>query len=152
MVLAPSVFNDEIINSTDLKNQLPKWLGAARCRPITIFYKGEPVTIINRKTLRDLTEKAFYTNLVVNFCQNYIQRTGVLTPLPWVAHLSDSEKREFFLELLKVYQEAFASDNWGILEEMLGDWEATAEIAKHPALSRKLLKKADKSKYVRLNA
>lgn len=151
-MLAAPTFNDEIINSTQLRSKLPQWLSKAREHPVTIMYKNAPLTIVNRRFIKELSERAHYTNLAVNYCQNYIERTVGRSALPWASYLPDSAKREFFLEFLSVFQEAFAKDNWTIFEDLLHDWKATAEVASSPRLSKALLAKPDESKYVKLES
>lgn len=151
MVLAELAYNDEIINVTELKKNWPQWGERARNQPVTILYKDDPLTLISRKYISELTKKIYFTYLVVSFCQNYIgDKSGRGGALPWAAYLKSADRRIMLRELLSAYEESFVKDDWAIIQNAIDDWKATAEVESSPALAKALLADEDPSKYVEI--
>ena len=151
MVLAELAYNDEIINVTELKKNWPQWGERAQNQPVTILYKDDPLTLINRKYISELTKKIYFTNILVSFCQGYIEdKSGRRGALPWAAYLKSADRRIMVRELLSAYEESFAKDNWSIIQNALDDWKATAEVESNPKLAKALDEEDDPSKYVKI--
>lgn len=151
MVLAELAYNDDIINVSELKKNWPQWGERARNKPVTILYKDDPLTLISRKYIGELTKKIYYTNLVVSFCQGYIKdKSGRSGALPWAAYLKSADRRAFLRELMSAYEESYAKDDWMIIQDVLDDWKATAEVESNPKLAKALDEEDNPSKYVKI--
>jgi len=151
MVSNTVAFSDEIITSSELKRHWSQWIKKAHDHPVTIMYKNDPLALVSRKLINELSKQIYYTYLLVSFSQNYIEnRTGRRSALSWAAYLSDRDRRDFFKELLSAYEESYAKDDWSIIQDVLDDWKATAEVERSPELSKALMAEEDPSKYVKL--
>lgn len=151
MALTELAYSDDIINVSQLKKNWARWVERAHDQPVTILYKDDPLTLISRKYISELTKKIFYTNLVVSFCQGYIEdKSGRGGALPWAAYLKSANRRIMLRELLSAYEESFAKDDWTIIQSVIDDWKATAEVESNPKLAKILTKEDDPSKYVKV--
>jgi len=149
MALTDIAFSDDVINSSQLKRHWKHWISQVYQHPITIVTKDEPLILIKRKDISELTRKMYYTYLVVSFCQRYIkERSGKGSALAWTEYLGTADMREFFKELLKAYEESYNKDDWSIIQDTLEDWKATAEVESNPELSKLLKAKLEPSSYV----
>lgn len=61
-----------------------------------------------------------------------------LGDLPWLQTLDEEHLRRFLEEYAEAYQQALVTDDWRRLDDMLGEWEATAEALRDPELRRLL--------------
>lgn len=151
MVLAELAYNDDIIKVSELKKNWPHWGERARNQPVTILYKDDPLTLISRKYISELTKKIAYTNLVISFCQGYLEdKSGKRSALPWATYLTSVDRRTFLRELMGAYEESYAKDDWTIIQNVIDDWKATAEVESNPKLAKILAKEDDPSKYVKV--
>ncbi|MFC1869896.1 hypothetical protein ACFLYE_01335 [Chloroflexota bacterium] len=151
MVLKDVAFSDDVINSTQLLRNWGKWAARANQHPVTFLYKGDPLTIISRNHIGKLEKKLYYTSLVFMFCQESIEgKIDDSSALPWSKYLSKSDRDALFYELINSYKESDAKDDWDIIQNVLDDWKATAEVESSPKLAKALLAKEDPSKYVRI--
>ena len=148
MVISDLAFSDDVINSTQLIRNWGHWAARAHNCPVTILYKDEPITLISRRYISELSRRLHYTNLVFSIYQFVEGRTGGCEALPWMNYLNEDSRREFFEDVLSAYTESDAKSNWSIIQDTLDDWRATAEVMSNPELSKRLLEKGDPSKYV----
>lgn len=58
--------------------------------------------------------------------------------LPWLQMLDREHLRRFLGEYADAYRSALDTGEWQSLDELLGDWEATAEALHDPGLRRLL--------------
>ena len=151
MVLAELAYNDDIINVSELKKNWPQWGERARNKPVTILYKDDPLTLISRKYIGELTKKMYYTNLMVSFCQGYLEdKSGRRGTLPWAAYLKSADRRTLLRELMSAYEESYAKDDWMIVQNVVDDWKATAEVESNPRLAKALMADEDSSQYIEI--
>ena len=151
MVLSDIAFSDDVINSTQLLRNWSKWAAQASQHPVTFLYKGDPLTIINRNHINRLEKKLFYTSLVFIFCQESMEgNMDSYSSLPWAKYLNKPHRDELFYELLNAYKESDAKEDWNIIQTVLDDWKATAEVESNPALAGALLTEEDPSEYVEI--
>lgn len=152
MVLAEFAFSDDIINVSELKRNWGYWVAQAHDHPVTILYKDDPLTLVRRKHISELSKKIYYTNVVAGVCRGAIKGKDKGSTLPWVAYLNDTDKENFFGELLDAYTEAYAKDDWEIIQNTIDDWKATSEVARNPKLSKRLMERDDPSRYVKVES
>jgi hypothetical protein len=59
-----------------------------------------------------------------------------LDELPWVARLDETNVRLFIDEYASAYAAALEGGDWQRLDDLLGEWQATAEALDDPELVR----------------
>jgi hypothetical protein len=151
MVLNNIAFSDDVINSTQLLRNWGKWATRAGQHPVTFLYKGDPLTLISRNHISKLEKKLYYASLVFMFCQESIEgKIGDNSSLPWAKYLSKPHQDALFYELINAYKESDAKDDWDIIQNVLDDWKATAEVESSPRLAKILDEEDNPSKYVKI--
>lgn len=144
-----TILSDDLINSTEFRNNQSRWLNKAYASPISIISGKKKLVILNRDYAKNMYKLNNYAGLVVQFCREQYNRPGKKSDaFPWIKHLNAKEIAQFHSELLSTFVDALHNDNISVLEEVLNDWKATAEVAGDSQLSRKLLEEGDSSKYV----
>ena len=129
--------SDEVINSTELRNNQKKWLDKAYVTPVSIVSGDKKLVILNRDHARQIFSLAHYADMIIRF---FLVETEYLTK---------EEREEFQAEATLTFEKAAESKDWSAFEELLEDWKATANVDANPKLAKALLAKEDKSTYVR---
>ena len=150
MVISELAFSDDVINSTQLIRNWSHWAAKAHNHPVTILYKDAPITLISRRYISELSQKLHYTYLIFSICQFIEGRADSCDALPWINYLNDDLRQEFFQDSLSAYAESDAKNNWNIIQEIIDDWKATAEVESSPILVRALLAGEEPSEYVEI--
>ena len=147
--MVTTILSDEVISSTEFRNNQSRWFNKAYVSPISIMNGKKLLVLLNREYAKNMHQLNNYARLVVQFCQEQsIGRGGKSDVFPWVKHLDEKAIAEFHKELLSTFNDALCGGDSSILEEVLNDWEATAKVASNPELSERLMEKDDPSKYV----
>ncbi len=142
-----TMFADDIVSATDLRNNQREWLEKAYRKPVTVNYGRRQLAIMNRDQVSKLYIALYYTELVLRACQEF-RENKESSVFPWVENLQDNEKIKFYTELANCTLKASVAGNWDKLEILIEDWKATAEVEQDPELARVLLAKGDPSQYV----
>ena len=148
MVVSNIAFNDDVINATQLTRNWGHWAARARNHPVTILYKDDPITLVSRRHISEMSQRLHYTYLVFSVCQYIEGRTNSCDVLPWVTYLNNDLRQEFLRYILDAYMDSNAKSSWNIIQDAIDDWAATAEVASNPKLSKRLMEKDDPLKYV----
>jgi hypothetical protein len=130
-----SVFEDQIVQVSDLKKRMKYWLDVVRqTAPVTIVQGGKADLIIMRRADEAIHAKILeYTRLVARFLLE--QRQGVESQvLPWYKHLETDEQGEFMAEILHCFSDMVQTGDWQGFAYLLQDWQATAESNFNPEL------------------
>jgi len=130
-----SVFEDPLVQVSDLKKRMKYWLDVVRqTAPVTIAQGGKADLIIMRRADEAIHAKILeYARLVARFLLE--QRQGAeLQVLPWYKHLKTDEQEEFMAELLHCFSDMVQTGNWQGFAYLLQDWQATAESNLNPEL------------------
>jgi len=143
-------FGDDIINATELKRNWGHWVAQAYDHPITILYKNDHLTLTRRKYISEMSRRMYYTYLVASICRGVMASKDISHTLSWAAYLNDTDKGNFFTELLNAFEESYAKDDWGIIQDVIDDWKATAEVERSPKLSKALRARGKPSEYVEI--
>ena len=144
-----TILSDEVINSTEFRTKLSRWFNEAYISPVSIMNGKKLLVLLNRERAKNMYQLNLYARLVVQFCQEQNVEKGKRSDVfPWIKHLDEKAVTEFHKELLSTFSDAVRDGDSSILEDMLNDWKATAEVASSPKLSKRLLEKDDPSKYV----
>lgn len=147
--MVTTFLSDEVISSTDLRANQKYWLDRASENVITIVNGRKKFALINREHISNLYAQKYYSEIILRYCKE--TNTGVSSVIfPWIEHLSNEERDEFYNELLNCAMESTINNDWSLIEQLIEDWKATAEVNSSPTLARTLLEKEDPSKYVRI--
>jgi len=141
------VFSDYIVNATDLRKNQKRWLEKACQDPVTISYRHKQLAIVNREQIGRLYTEKYWTELVLKACQEFMKGLKSET-FPWVEYLSDEEKTQFHTELLTCAMKSTITGDWVQLEQLIQDWEATAETERHPEIVKALQDEETLEEYV----
>lgn len=118
-------FSDEIVNATELRNNLKHWLDLAARIPVTIAYGKHSLAVVNREKFARLLVQNHYLELAVNLYADITAGKGS-DVLPWVEYLDEKERLEFLQEFVNTIKRAVRGDDWVGLQILLDDWKATA--------------------------
>jgi len=141
--------SDEVINSTELRNNQKQWLDKACENVITIINGRNKFAIMNRERISSLYAQKHYTEIVLGYCQE-LAKGLQSTTFPWAEYLNSEQRVEFHNELLNCVMESIVSNDWSPVEYLLEDWRATAEVESNPTLAKALMAKDDPSEYVEI--
>jgi hypothetical protein len=123
-----SVFEDRIVQVSDLKKRMKYWLDVARqTAPVTIAQGGKADLIIMRRADEAAHAKILdYAQLIAWFLLE--RRQGMESQVwPWYKHLEAEEQEEFMAELLHCFSDMVQTGDWQGFAYLLQDWQATAE-------------------------
>jgi hypothetical protein len=140
-------FSDEIVNSTELRNNLKHWLDLSARIPITIAYGKHSLAVVNREKFARLLVQNHYLELAVNLYADTTARKSS-DVLPWVEYLDENERRKFLQEFVSAIKRAVTGDDWVGLETLLDDWKATAETLRDKSAARAVKTRGRKGKYI----
>ncbi len=143
-----TLFADEIVNSSDLRNNQKRWLELACNKPITVNYGRKQLAIMNREQLSGLYKAIYYLELVVKVCEEF-EKSGKSRILPWANDLPEKDRAKFHEELVNGAIHAAATNDWSEIEYLLEDWKATAEVENNPKLVEALIREGNPEEYVR---
>ena len=147
--MVSTVFSDDIVKATDLRNKQREWLERAYEKPITVSYGKRQLAIMRREQVSRLFAANYYLELVAKACDEFLnEKTS--SAFPWVEYLPDNEKLTFHRELMERALKSIVTGDWAQLEYLIEDWKATAEVERSPELSKRLREKDDPSKYVKV--
>lgn len=137
------LFSDEIVNASELRSRQKYWLEKATSKPVTVMYGPHKLTIMDRDSIHKLILQQHYLGLTIRYCGEML--AGADSDIfPWLKYLDDEEKEEFHSELVNSVSNAVKSDNWDEIEELIGDWKATAEAKSNPDIMKALNTKVNK--------
>ncbi len=141
--MAALLFSDEIVNASELRSRQKYWLEKATSRPVTVTYGSHKLAIIDRESISKLFLQQHYLGLTIWYCEEALTGADSET-FPWLKYLDDEEKEEFHSELIHSVSRAAKFDNWDDIEDLLGDWKATAETKNNPDVIKALSTKLNK--------
>jgi|SRR3972149_9774869 len=147
------VFGDEIVNPTDLRKHQKEWLEKAYTTPVTIRFGAKNLAIIRREKIGAIYKMLEFATKVITYSGEVKNgQEEKSKAFPWVKHLDNNEREQFFTELIETFQKSVDSDDWLAFENMLEDWKATAEAESNPETVKALQPKKKTDEYVRLDA
>ncbi|MDP2918773.1 MAG: hypothetical protein Q8O43_00940 [Dehalococcoidia bacterium] len=144
------VFSDEIVKTTELRKKQKLWLEKAYRKPITIPYKDDNLTIMNRAEAGRMLEQIKYITMLIEYWDGtkHGRKSKVF---PWVNALDVKEQKEFRDELLETAVRCMEKEDWTEFRELLDDWKATAEAIGKPVLLKLARRKSPAGKYIALD-
>ena len=142
-------FSDEIVNSTELRNNQKFWLDVASRQPVTIAYGPHNLAILSRERIAKLFRQNHYLWLAIQICTD-ISAKRSSTELPWLNYLDEEDKHQFLDEFTGCIKKAMAKEDWEELDTLLDDWKATAETLHNSEAMKTLKTRGLKKEYVAL--
>lgn len=133
--MATTILSDEVINSTELRNNQKKWLDEAYKKPVSITSGAKKLVLINREHAKHMYLFNYFGEMIIRYCQE--QNSGKKREsdvFPWIKHLSKEAIEEFNVELFLTLEKSVQSKDWSDFEEMLDAWVATAEAMTNPEM------------------
>ncbi|MDP2932440.1 MAG: hypothetical protein Q8O05_08110 [Chloroflexota bacterium] len=147
--MVSTIFSDRIVNATDLRKNQKKWLEYASRAPITIHYGDTNLTVMNRREAERLYAQIDMLHKIITFCEDY--EKGRYSVFPWASYLSEEERQEFRKQLLNTALADLVQGELSKLNNLIEDWEATAETAHNSEATKSLLEKDNPKDYVTID-
>ncbi|MFH0847706.1 MAG: hypothetical protein V1894_06625, partial [Chloroflexota bacterium] len=105
--MVTTILSDDVINSTEFRNNLSRWLNKAYVSPISIMGGKKLLVLLNREHAKNMYQLNYYARLTVQFCQEKSMGQGKKSEaFPWIKYLDDKEIEEFRMELLSTFKDA----------------------------------------------
>jgi len=145
-----TILSDELINSTELRNNQKEWLDRAYINPVSIKSGHKRLVLLNRDDVRDMYTLNHYAETIIHFCQEQLSGFGKSAIFPWIESLTQEEVEEFKTELITTFVKATRRRKWSTLEEIIRDWAATAEAKTNPEVMELLATDIDEEEFTRV--
>jgi len=149
-IMVGTILSDELINSTELRNNQKEWLDRAYISPVSIKSGRKRLVLLNRDEARDMYTLNHYAETIIQFCQEQFSGLGKSAIFPWVEYLTQEEIEEFKTELITTFVKAIRGRKWHTIEDIIRDWAATAEAKTNPEIMELLSTDVDKEEYTRV--
>lgn len=152
-----TMFSDEVVQATELKRNQRYWFDRARqIGGITIMQgKTADLVLTLRKAIAQNTQTGYYAKQISQFFlemikANYDLKESIV--FPWLKDMDKEDRQEFCRELTETFAECLTKEKWDALEELLEDWEATAETNRNPEAVEAWQTRGHQEEYVPLEA
>jgi len=137
--MAKTMFSDEVVLATDLKKRQRYWFDRARQVGGVTIVQGRVADLVlaPRQTVAAAAETVLHVRTAAQFLREAISLKRPLAEsvvFPWLSDLDDEERQEFLEEFVDVFAHCSTAGDWAQLEELLEDWQATAEAHRNPEL------------------
>lgn len=137
--MAKAMFGDEVVLATDLKKRQRYWFDRARQTGGVTIVQGKVADLVlaPRQKVAAAAETALHARTAAQFLREVITLERPLAKsvvFPWLHELDDEEQQEFLHEFVDVFAHCSTTEEWTQLEELLEDWQATAEAHRNPEL------------------
>ena len=137
--MAQTMFSDEVVLATELKKRQRYWFDRAREKGGVTIVQGKVIDLVlaPRQKVAEAAETAAHAQVVAQFLREVItlQRLPAESVVfPWLTDLDDEEQQEFLREFVDLFARCSATGDWTVFEELLADWQATAEAHRNPDL------------------
>ena len=137
--MAKMMFSDEVVLATDLKKRQRYWFDRARQTGGVTIVQGKVADLVlaPRQRVAAASETALHTRTAAQFLREVItleRPPAESAVFPWLRELDDEEQQEFLHEFVDVFARCSTKGEWAQLEELLEDWQATAEAHRNPEL------------------
>jgi len=133
------MFSDEVVLATDLKKRQRYWFDRARrTGGVTIVQGGAAdLVLVPRQKIAEMTEAAVHARMAGQFLREAITLERTLAEsaiFPWLRDLDGEEQQTFLREFVDFFARCSTTGEWAPFEELLEDWQATAEAHRNPEL------------------
>ena len=137
--MAKTMFSDEVVLATDLKKRQRYWFDRARQIGGVTIVQGKVADLVlaPRQKVAAAAETVLHARTAAQFLREVITLKRPLAEsavFPWLGELDDEEQQEFLHEFVDIFAHCSTAGDWAQLEEILEDWQATAEAHRNPEL------------------
>lgn len=137
--MATTVFSDEVVLATDLKKRQRYWFDRARETGGVTIVQGKVADLVlaPRQKVAEAAKTVAHARIAAQFLREVItleRRPAESAVLPWLRDLDKEEQQEFLREFVDVFAHCSTTGDWVQFEELLEDWQATAEAQRNPEL------------------
>jgi hypothetical protein len=126
------LFSDEVVLATDLKKRQRYWLDRARQTGGVTIVQGKAADLVlaSRREVAQAMEAATRGKQTAQFLREVLvlgRKAAESGVFPWLAGLDEQEGQEFLRELVEAFVRSSTMGSWAEFDELLDDWQATAE-------------------------
>lgn len=155
--MSRTMFSDEVVLATDLKKKQRYWFDRAREKGGVTIVQGKVADLVlaPRETVAEAIEAASYARTAAQFLRELItlQRAPAESVIfPWLRDLDDEEQGEFLREFVDIFARCSTTGEWQQLDELLEDWQATAEAHRNAELMEAWRTRGQPEDYVPMEA
>lgn len=134
-----TVFSDDVVSAEDLKRRQRYWLERARKRGGVTIAQGKLADLVlaPRQLVAAGTQAAHHAQLAGQFFLEMFslrRPPGESVVFPWLKHLEPTDQQAFIQEYTETLARCASSGQWQSVDEVLEDWQATAEAHCNPEL------------------
>jgi len=133
-----TVFSDEIVQATELKRNQRHWFDRARQVGGLTIVQGKQADLVlaPRAVVAAHTRAAYYARLMGQFFLETVgqERASGSAVFPWLADLDQDDQLVFRRAIARAFADCSATNRWEELDELLEDWQATAQANRNPDL------------------
>ncbi len=132
-----AIFADDVVQATELKKNQKYWLDRARQRGGVTIVQGRVADLVlaPRRQVAANAQGVLHARLVGQFVLEMTrvnQQLADSAVFPWFKDLDDEERRSFYRELVETFFTCLVLEDWRRFDELLEDWQATAEANQRP--------------------
>ena len=137
--MAATMFSDQVVLATDLKKQQRYWFDQARKTGGVTIVQGKLADLVlaPRQKVAVAAQTVFHARTVAQFLRETIslkRPPTESTVFPWLRSLDGAEQESFVSEFVDAFARCSVTEDWRTLEELLEDWQATAEAHRNSDL------------------
>ena len=134
-----TVFSDEVVQVTELKRNQRYWLDRARKTGGLTIVQGKLADLVlaPRQAVAESAQAVHYAKMMSQFLLETVKADRELEDsvvFPWFKDLDGEDRQEFYRELVETFAECMAAGRWKAFDELLEDWQATAEASRNEEL------------------
>ncbi len=137
--MAATMFSDQVVLATELKKKQRYWFDRARQTGGVTIVQGKlaDLVLVPRQKVAVAAQTVFHARTAAQFLRETItlkRPPTESTVFPWLRSLDGAEQESFVSEFIDAFARCSATEDWRPLEELLEDWQATAEAHRNPEL------------------
>jgi len=134
-----TMFSDEVVLATDLKRNQRYWFDRARKTGGVTIMQGKlaDLALVPRQMIAEKTEATIRSRMASQFFSEIIaldRSPSESVVFPWLKDLDEEEQSEFCREFAGTFAKCLATGQWTDFDQLLEDWQATAEARRNPDL------------------
>ena len=134
-----TVFSDEVVQVTELKRNQRYWLDRARKTGGVTIVQGKLADLVlaPRQAVAESAQAVHYARMMSQFFLETVRADRELKDsvvFPWFKDLDEEDRQEFYQELVETFARCMTTGRWNVFDELLEDWQATAEASRNQEL------------------
>ena len=134
-----TMFSDEVVQVTELKRNQRYWLDRARKTGGVTIVQGKLADLVlaPRQAVAESAQAVHYARMMSQFFLETVRADRELKDsvvFPWFKDLDEEDRQEFYQELVETFARCMTTGRWNVFDELLEDWQATAEASRNQEL------------------